>query len=87
MFDNLPYPGWYWDASETGERVKPHQQRVVVERNDLADKAQKLGSFIDGAGNTSVFGELHPDEQVRLKAQRGFMLEYLAVLDARIAAF
>ena len=67
--------------------MQEFQQRVVDEKTELDDKIAKLGSFIDGAGNTSVFGELPEDEQERMVRQRSCMQEYSGILGERIAAF
>lgn len=65
------------------ENLAPHQQRVVGERADLADKLDKLGVFLGG----SVFNELPEDERDRLTRQHAAMSSYLNVLDERIGAF
>lgn len=80
MFDDLPYPNW-WDTQ--GTVMQPHQERVVTERNDLAEKVQKLGIFLEGA----MFPGLPEDEKARLREQYQHMLSYRNVLEKRIAAF
>lgn len=63
--------------------MKPHQERVVVERDELQEKITKLGAFFD----TKVYKELDENEQIRLSSQIEFMQAYCNVLNARIAAF
>lgn len=63
--------------------MKPHQERVIVERDELATKLENLTVFLGG----KTFQTLSVDEQGRLFQQRGLMTQYLAVLNARIAAF
>jgi hypothetical protein len=63
--------------------LQPHQQRVVTEREELADKLSKLSAFIVG----SVFASLPDAEQERLRRQAQIMDAYVNVLDERIAAF
>lgn len=60
-----------------------HQQRVIGERAQLGDKLKKLDDF----GSSEDFRNLEPIEQARLRHQARIMEEYLACLDARIAAF
>ncbi len=61
----------------------PHQQRVVDERNELADRSQKLGLFL----GTPTFDALPKEERHRLVCQGHVMGQYLTILDARIEAF
>src|ERR1700723_2573762 len=59
------------------------QKRILRERAELALKVEKLGKFLDeGEGLDRV----DPAEQKRLSIQHGLMLQYLEVLDERIAA-
>lgn len=68
----------------TGDfEVPPHQERVINERTELADKVEKLGRFLFG----SLFDSLHSDEQKRLVKQYAYMKLYLEVIDERVAAF
>ena len=60
-----------------------HQQRVVDEKNELADKLTKLNNFIGG----TVFYDLLPAERIRVAKQAGVMKDYLDILNERIAAF
>lgn len=64
--------------------MKPHQQRVVDEKAELAIKIEKLDDFIQ---RNPLFLSLDGYEQARLKHQRAVMTEYSAILGERIAAF
>jgi hypothetical protein len=64
--------------------LAPHQERVVNEHAELADKVTKLYKFIT-EGNT--FPPLPAAERERLIRQYGLMKSYAAVLLERIAAF
>lgn len=59
-----------------------HRERIVVESDELADKINKLVSFID----TNTFSILHIAEKYRLKIQLAYMRLYLDVLNDRINA-
>ena len=61
----------------------PYQQRVVTERDELADKLTKLNTFIGG----NVFYDLPPEERIRLARQAGAMKDYLDILNDRINDF
>jgi hypothetical protein len=63
--------------------MPPHQERVIVERQELAEKTEKLRVFLDG----KIFATLDPAEQGRLARQHVCMKVYLEILDERIAAF
>ena len=63
--------------------MKPHQQRVVEEKEELDEKRQRLVEF----KNTDLFASLPWQEQERLNTQAHIMTMYSAVLGARIAAF
>jgi hypothetical protein len=64
--------------------LKPHQQRVVAEKDDLCKKAKALSDFI---GLDETFDTLDPMEQGRLRVQNDLMWQYVEVLMERIAAF
>lgn len=63
--------------------MKPHQDRVVVEKRELDEKLEKLGQFVKG----DLFRGLPQDEQLRLLWQKMLMAEYSCVLSDRIACF
>lgn len=60
-----------------------HQQRVIGEHVQLADRLAKLNSFI----NTPPFEALAGTEKTRMKLQADAMGVYLGVLGLRIEAF
>jgi len=64
--------------------MQPHQERVIAERSELAEKTEKLWQFIS---SNKIFFTLPNDEQLRLGRQHTHMKAYLEVLDERIAAF
>ncbi len=75
--------------SETAESPQPDreltfEERVVAERNELSDKALKLGEFIK---SNSVYEELSDGERGRLTNQLLIMGQYLEILEARISNF
>ena len=63
--------------------LAPHQHRVVVEKEDLDDRLDKLNAFF----STSIFDTLPVTEQARLRRQAVAMRIYSEVLDERIQAF
>jgi len=65
------------------KELQPHQQRVVTEKEELAEKLTKLLEFFQ----TPIFAGLSEAEQSRLRNQARFMDGYAAVLEERIAAF
>ena len=64
-------------------QLAPHQQRVVDEKTELAERLGKLLAFFQ----SPIFAGLDPAEQSRLRNQARFMDGYAAVLEERIAAF
>lgn len=64
-------------------QLAPHQQRVVTERDELAERLSKLFAFF----SSPVFASLDAAEQTRLRCQARFMDGYLLVLNDRIEAF
>ena len=60
------------------------QQRVVIEKNELDEKARALSSFI---GTSKSFDDIDPAEKERLKEQCEIMWQYSEVLGQRITAF
>lgn len=61
--------------------MRPHQQRVIVERQELRERLDKLENFLA----SDLFRTIDHEEGVLLWAQRGAMAQYLAVLDRRVA--
>lgn len=60
--------------------IKPHEQRLVNEEDDLSDKWNKLNAFL----KTVVFNELEMADQCLLRAQLSAMTAYLDILNMRI---
>ena len=61
-----------------------HQQRVIVEKEDLDKKYSALRDFVLYG---SIFKSLDQAEQERLKEQLDVMWQYSEILGERIAAF
>ena len=59
-----------------------YQDRLKAERDQLADRANKLADFVKGV----VFPTIAPLQQTLLKAQLGCMDAYLAILEVRLEA-
>ena len=62
----------------------PHEERVVVEKNDLDEKLVKLQDFIE---NSRIFQALSEDDKELLERQQVIMLDYSHVLSERISGF
>jgi hypothetical protein len=61
--------------------MEPWQERIIVERDELAEKLIKLSVFISGNAKFLMLG----DEDKRLmRAQRKAMLAYHEALEDRI---
>ncbi len=63
--------------------LKPHEQRVIDEADDLEAKLESLRSFL----GTDTFNNLYWEERTLLTRQLAFMESYLEVLDCRIKRF
>lgn len=70
-------------AARPAATATTFQDRVRIERAELAVKIDKLGNFLGGPGTEEVAA----DELGRLRMQHSLMLGYLDMLDARIASF
>ena len=70
-------------ANDNYEAVEPgdFRQRVIAEREELNLKIEKLGSFLSGPAM------IEAKEHDRLWLQKGYMREYLEMLDQRIECF
>lgn len=75
--------GYTLIVPEAPSNLPPHQQRVLVEREELHTRLGKLRGFI----GTDTFNALDPAERDRLERQEHFMHRYLQVLDERTATF
>jgi len=63
--------------------LPPHQQRVVAEHAEVAERTQKLEAFTGG----DLFRTLDTHEQARMVRQLNHMRGYRDVLAERIEAF
>ena len=63
--------------------LAPHQQRVVAELEQLADRIQKLEAFL----HTDLYAGLPEDERQLLKMQADAMVLYMGILNTRTAKF
>ncbi len=63
--------------------MRPHQERVVAEQNELGARLDKLKAFIM---ESPIFKTLPAEEQKRLNPQHDAMLEYFEILGERIRA-
>lgn len=61
--------------------MQPHQERLLKEQKQLAEKLSALETFIEG---NPVFHTLHPDECADMKRQYEAMTKYNDVLCNRI---
>lgn len=63
--------------------MKPYQERVVLELNELQDKRDKLAVFLEG----KYLKTINNAEKRRLSQQAEVMAEYAAILKDRIDNF
>lgn len=63
--------------------LPPHQQRVVAELEQLADRVQKLEAFLA----TPLYAGLPEDERQLLKMQADAMVLYMGILNTRTTKF
>lgn len=63
--------------------LAPHQQRVVAELEQLADRTKKLEDFL----HTPLYAGLDADERHLLKMQADAMVIYLGILNTRAIKF
>ena len=71
------------DVVEEDSQYAPHEQRVVDERNELADNLAKLTAFF----HTVIFEGLQEVDQGLLVTQEDQMTAYLVTLNSRIKRF
>jgi hypothetical protein len=76
------HDGAYLPIGQVGH-LPPHQQRVIGEQVQLADKLEKLGAALNGA----LKGKVSADEFSLLCEQERVMREYDEILRRRIANF
>ncbi len=67
----------------TNIKLKPHQQRVVDEKNQLEDKIDKLSGFL----HSDLSKNLDEHEQLRMVTQLNIMTAYSGILLQRIMNF
>lgn len=72
----------YVSVGDVGH-LPPHQQRVVAELEQLADRVKKLEAFLA----TPLYASLPDDEQQLLKMQADAMVLYMGILNTRAAKF
>ena len=63
--------------------MQDHEKRVVVERDELRTKREKLVEFF----STGLFQSLQAEDRELLLKQQGFMLSYEETLSERISRF
>lgn len=64
--------------------IQAYQQRVMDEQQELAERLDKLGVFID---TNSAFERLDVEDQSLLRQQRTAMSSYNEILTKRIQRF
>lgn len=64
--------------------MKPHEERVVHERLELAQRLEKLIKFL---ANQELTASVPSEELIRMHQQAEVMTSYRKILDDRIAAF
>lgn len=64
-------------------QLAPHEERVVVERDELKIKYDKLGEFF----KTDVYLRLHPHDKLLLCKQHSLQKQLIDTLEERIARF
>lgn len=64
--------------------MQPHEQRVIMESNELRERLTKLTAFIS---SSDAFKTLGIADQALLRRQRDIMGEYLDILGQRILRF
>ena len=70
--------------SQEQKTLQPHQQRVVVEQQELKDRLEKLQVFIN---ENPLFKSLIEQEQMDLQEQSVLMSQLNDVLIRRISRF
>lgn len=64
-------------------KLQPHEERVLVERGELADRLDRLTTFIGG----EAWHKLPETDRDLLIEQCNHMTAYLGVLQRRVARF
>jgi hypothetical protein len=76
------HPG-FQGADQQAQQLQPHQQRVIEEHSDLAQRADRLQAFIEG----DVFDGLPLSERLDLGTQLDLMRKLQEILERRIGRF
>lgn len=63
--------------------IQPHQERMLVERDELGKKLKGLSDYL----GSDSFYKLGSDDQCLLRMQHSAMLQYHAILHQRILKF
>jgi len=66
--------------------MQPHEERVVIEKQELDAKLGKLKTFCFG-DNNRTFQDLAPEDRDLLETQYTVMEQYSEILGKRIARF
>ena len=66
--------------------MQPHEERVVIEKQELDDKLVKLSAFCFDPGSP-VFRALPSEDRYLLEEQYSIMAQYSDILAKRIARF
>lgn len=70
------------------KELQPHQQRVVDELNEVEQRWQKLGFFLNKLGEVRPADiKLSKEERDMLVLQYNVMLTYIRVLRIRVSKF
>lgn len=64
--------------------MQPHEERVVIEKQELDEKLAKLAVFSQG---NSIYKELPNEDRELLESQYLVMEQYSKILGQRIARF
>ena len=66
--------------------MKPHEERVIIEKQELDEKLAKLKAFVFNPGSP-IFHALSPEDRDLLEDQYTAMDQYSTILSKRIARF
>ena len=64
--------------------MEAYQEKIILEKNELKEKTDKLGSFIL---DNPVYQALEEEEKLLLNEQHFHMCNYLDILEKRIKKF
>ena len=67
----------------TLDNLEPHEERMIVEAQDLTERLDKLNAFINGRGSNEYYGLGDIEKELMVK-QHDVMKSYLATLNERI---